>query len=277
MRATRVARPASGWHTVDGRNRAPSPPDDGAGGQRAPAEKEKPERMRRPNWLDAIVERFQHNWETNPQYRAMISGVIGLVIIVGLCATMGVAVTFANSIGGAFGGGNGNAFIASSGPNAQSTDVAFPMTTLTPWPAPNIPGAAPIPASQTPQPTPTPPPTPTPLPTATPCLSNCGGGGGGGGGGYDKITVSVTPSTFKDGTTVYANIHTSVPGEGFAITVTWPNGVLGNPQGIQGYVDGSGNATPLIGQIPGGCPGGSLILWVVTQNNQSGVRPSFPC
>jgi hypothetical protein len=236
--------------------------------------------MRRPSWLDAMLERFQHSWETNPQFRAIWSGAAGLVMIVGLCAIMAFAATFAGAIGGTLGGGGTGTFISQSGPNAQATDVAFPLTTLTPWPTPNVPAAQNIPASKTPQPSPTPAPSPTPEPTATPCTgSGCGGGGGGGGGGNDKITVSVTPAIFTYGKAVYANIHTSIPNEGYAITVTWPNGVLGNPQGIQGQVDANGNATALIGTIPtgGGCPGGQLTLWVVTQNNTSGVRPSFPC
>jgi hypothetical protein len=235
--------------------------------------------MRRPNWLDAILERFQHNWETSPQFRAMWSGVAGIVMIVGLCATMAFAATFAGAIGNSLGGGGTGSFISQGGSNPQATDVVFPMTTLTPWPDPNIPAAQNIPASKTPQPTATAAPTATPEPTATPCQPNCGGGGGGGGGGGDKIIVSVTPATFTYGTTVYANIHTSTPYEAYAITVTWPNGVLGNPQGIQGNVDASGNATALIGKIPtgGGCPGGQLVLWVVTQNNTSGVRPGFAC
>ncbi len=64
--------------------------------------------MRRPSWLDAMLERFQHSWETNPQFRAIWSGGAGLVIIVGLCAVLGVSATFANAIGGSFGGSGGD-------------------------------------------------------------------------------------------------------------------------------------------------------------------------
>src|SRR5512146_1635886 len=41
--------------------------------------------MGRRSWLDSIVYRFQHHWETNPQYRAAVSGVVGLVLILSLC------------------------------------------------------------------------------------------------------------------------------------------------------------------------------------------------
>lgn len=237
----------------------------------------------RPTWLDAMVQRFQHNWETNPQFRAMVSGVLGLVIVVGLCATMGAAAIFASNVGGAFAGGGGgtNAFVTNGGSNPQATDVTFPMTTLTPWPNPQYPAAAPLPASGTPMPSPTPLPTATPQPTCDPstdpnhCAGPGGGGGGGGGGNSDHISVSVSPSPFTVGTQVYASIHTSTPNEMFAISITWPNGGF-VPQGVQGMTDGSGNATKSLGTVQGSCPG-TMTLWVVTQNNQTGVRQGFSC
>jgi hypothetical protein len=236
--------------------------------------------MMRPSWLDALVERFQHNWETNPQYRAIVSGVAGLVVIVGLCAVMGVSASFAGAVGNSLAGsgGSGNSFVSQNGSHAQATQPTYPWVTLTPWPAPIIPNASPIGASQTPQPTPTFAPTPTlaPTPTCDPSANNCGGGGGGGGGGGDKITVTISPTTFANGTAIIAYIHTSMPNEGYAISITWPTGGF-VPQGIRGQVDGSGNASAPIGKIPGGCPGGTLKLWVVTQNNASGVTAVFNC
>ena len=37
-------------------------------------------------WLDLVVRRFQDRWETDPQYRALVSGVVGLVLVITLCA-----------------------------------------------------------------------------------------------------------------------------------------------------------------------------------------------
>ena len=41
------------------------------------------------NPLDHLIHRFQHRWETNPQFRAAMSGVLGLSLIIFLC--VGVA------------------------------------------------------------------------------------------------------------------------------------------------------------------------------------------
>ncbi|HEU5342770.1 MAG TPA: hypothetical protein VFU60_00345, partial [Ktedonobacterales bacterium] len=60
--------------------------------------------MRRPSSLDRWVENFQHNWETNPQFRAMWSGGLGLAIVVMLCACLGFAFTFASYAAAAFNG-----------------------------------------------------------------------------------------------------------------------------------------------------------------------------
>src|SRR5215813_5587635 len=45
------------------------------------------------NPLDRIIQRWQHQWETNRQFRAAWSGVAGLLIVVGLCACMGTVST----------------------------------------------------------------------------------------------------------------------------------------------------------------------------------------
>lgn len=231
--------------------------------------------MMRPSWLDSMVERFQHNWETNPQYRAVVSGVAGLVAIVGLCAVMGVAFSFANAVGGSIGGVNQNnngSFVNSSGPSSQPTQITFPMLTLTPWPDSSAPNAAPLPASGTPQPTVTPVPTATLAPTPTPCKSNCGGGPA------DNITVSISPSPFDTVNPITVYVQTTYPNDQFAISVTWPTGGY-VPQGYSGTTDGSGAGSVSIGTVPSGstCPGGRLTLWVVTQYNVTGVRTTFRC
>lgn len=225
----------------------------------------------RPSWLDAMVEQFQHRWETNAQFRAMVSGVAGLVMVVGLCAVLGVSATFANAIGGSLGGGSGNSFISQAGPNAQSTDVAFPMTTLTPWPAPNIPGAAPIPASQTPQPSPTSQPTPTdvPVPTGQP-----GGGGNGGGGGGGGSITGTNPAPLKGGQPGSVLVQTKHPNTQVLINIVWPSGVSDFPAG-QGSTDSSGNGSIQINAVPVGCNGAVQIHALASDGSQ--FSTSLPC
>jgi hypothetical protein len=118
-----------------------------------------------------------------------------------------------------------------------------------------IPGAPPVPNSQTPVPSPTVPPSPTalptatPRPTATPCPSNCGGGGHAG-------TATVTwpaPWTVCPGTPCdQLNIHTSVPNNGISLIITACNGATylsqTDPQYANAATDSSGNLTFLFNE-----------------------------
>jgi hypothetical protein len=140
--------------------------------------------MRRPQWtgsrfnaLDRMIHRFQDRWETDRQFRAMFSGVLGLVMIVALCSCMGVVTTVANS---ALAGVSAS---RDSGTTSQNTNTGtgqiqalptFPTATVPPWPQSGPPTYSIIPNSQTPVPSATVPPTATPQPTQS------GGGGGGG-------------------------------------------------------------------------------------------------
>lgn len=122
----------------------------------------------RASWLDHIVYSFQHRWETNKQYRAAVSGVVGLVIIVMMCACTGVvsAATSAALAGigiggggatGSYGGGNLN-----TGTNPITHAKTFPTSTIVLNPG-SIPGVSQLPDSNTPAPHPTPTPTDTPV------------------------------------------------------------------------------------------------------------------
>lgn len=133
-------------------------------------------RYPRVSWLDALVYRFQHRWETNPQYRAAVAGVVGLVLVVLMCGCMGVVSLTANSAlagiglaGAASGGGSAN-----TGVQKLTGADTIPTNTVPSYTPPAIPNVA-IPDSQTPKPGPTP--TSTPVP-ATPTDTPTSGGGG---------------------------------------------------------------------------------------------------
>src|SRR5258707_5770693 len=68
-------------------------------------------RFQRISWLDSLVYGFQHRWETNPQYRAAVSGVAGLAMVLVLCACLGVLTTAANAALAGFGVGGGNGLL----------------------------------------------------------------------------------------------------------------------------------------------------------------------
>lgn len=213
------------------------------------------ERMMRPNWLDPWVERFQHNWETNPRFRAIISGLSGLLLIALTCTTMAIAASFADAFGGALSGSpgsNGN-YIGSVAGSSTSTPITFPVKLATPWPSPQIPGSSPLGPSLTPQPTATFQPTATPKARPTCDPSGCGGGGGGGGGG--SVTGS-SPSPLKAGATGSILIHTDHPNTAVVVNITWPNGANDFPAG-SGTSDASGDASIGVGTVPSCSPTGS--------------------
>ena len=134
-----------------------------------------------------MIHRFQDRWETDRQFRAMFSGVLGLVMIVALCSCMGVVTTVANNTLATVNAAR------DSGTTSKNTNTGtgqvqalptFPTATVPPWPQSGPPTYGVIPNSQTPVPSPSAEPTATEMPTATPCQTGCGGGGGGGGGSF---------------------------------------------------------------------------------------------
>jgi hypothetical protein len=139
-------------------------------------------RGRRISWLDAITYRFQHRWETNPQYRAITSGVVGVLVLVTICGCMGLVTTGAQVALAGLGVGTTHAAAGGGNPDTGSHEIGGTQKFATPTvqvpSSVNLPPANPIPSSQTPVPGPTPTPSPTPRPTPTP-----GGNGGPGGGG----------------------------------------------------------------------------------------------
>lgn len=209
-----------------------------------------------------MVQNFQHNWETNPQFRAIWSGGLGLGIIVVMCACLGFAFTFASaaaaSLPSAGGSNTGSAYTAA--PNgtvkAGSADstISFPTQTAAPWSSQQVPAGQLIPPSLTPAPSPTAPPTPTPAPTST---AGPGGGGGGGGG-----TVTVTASSLHGGANGTIDIQTSVPNAQVNIFVkSWPGG--GSSPTNQGSTDANGKGVVLINNVPNPC-NGTVSIWVKT-------------
>jgi hypothetical protein len=197
--------------------------------------------MQPESFLDEFVGRFRHRWHTDSQYRAMMSGVFAVVVLVSLCLCAGITSTVANNV--FYGAG-----LASSGsqdPNAAPTSgtlqgfASFPTASLPPWTPGAIPPPNPAPVSQTPIPTATSLPTATPVPGDTPCTSSCGGGGGGG----QKATVTVTwsPATWTGGFMV-VNVHTSVPNDGVNLLIKNCAGgtVLNNGNGV---TDSNGDYT----------------------------------
>src|SRR5215831_18654203 len=65
-------------------------------------------RMDYENPLDHLIHRFQHRWETNPQFRAAMSGVLGLSLIIFLCVgVVGVNAAATRVLGAVGIGGTG--------------------------------------------------------------------------------------------------------------------------------------------------------------------------
>lgn len=135
--------------------------------------------MRRPQWsgsrmstMDRIIRRFQDRWEMDRQYRAIMSGALGLVMIVALCSCMGVVTTVANNaLAGVSSARNADGSQNANTGTGQINGVpTFPTSTVPPWTQSGPPPYTIIPNSQTPVPAPTHPPTATPAP-------NNGGGG----------------------------------------------------------------------------------------------------
>lgn len=170
--------------------------------------------MRRPTWLDQIVYSFQHRWETNPQFRAMASGLVGLVLILIMCSCMGVLNATANSALAAIGlGGTGSSAGAqgtlNTGTNQANGYQPIPTPSVV-YPTGVVPPQVSVPQSQTPPPYPTATSTATPTDTPSP-------GGGGGGGGHCSGGGSGTSWSFNPCPPVHSQSVTfslSAPGYG---------------------------------------------------------------
>lgn len=186
------------------------------------------------NPIDLMIHRFQHRWETDRQYRAAMSGVFGLLLIVVLCSGVGLLDLTATRVLAAVGfqvpGTNGgNSAQHNTDTGVVVGDVRqFPTATISSWSNQVTPPASTVPASGTPFPTPTPTVTPTDVATTGPCTSNCGGGGGQPAG---HISATWSPQTWASGQqgaafTVHAtdNNGNPVAGVGIAIIYTWRGG-----------------------------------------------------
>ena len=232
------------------------------------------------NFLDEIVARFRDRWETDPQYRARMSGVVGLAAIFGLCSCMLIASLFANSVLGSVGFGSGGPGAVAQQPNGgggANVLPTFPTSAVPTWTVQDTPVSVVAPTSGTTAPTPTPVPTATDIPTATPCQGNgCGGGGGGGG-----ITVSVTgwsPYHWTNCSTASpctVAVNTSVPNTPVLINLTGCNNVP-YPAIVQGTTDANGNITFRI-TVGAGTARQSADVWPLAPNDKVENHGYPPC
>jgi hypothetical protein len=195
------------------------------------------------NPLDHLIHRFQHRWETNAQFRAAMSGVLGLSLIIFLCVGVAgvnaAATRVLAAVGfGSSGGGQGN---FSTGGQIVNGNWTFYTPTVPDWKGGATPGSNPIPNSQTPAASPTPTATPQDGPTATPCRSNCGGGGGG-----VTITATFSPAHWYANQPATLTFHTSRPNNPINMFVHWSNGSdwlsTGGQNGAPQATDGNGVA-----------------------------------
>jgi hypothetical protein len=213
--------------------------------------------MMRPNWLDPLVERFQHNWETNPRYRSIATGVAGLVMVALLCTVMGVAASLAGAVGGSVNGSATNGAYVSNVPGSHTpTPITFPWKLPSPWANPIMPGISPLGPSQTPQPSPTFQPTATIAPSPTCDPNNCNGGPGGPPSNPGGSITGTSPSPLTHGATGYILIHTNAPNTNVVLNINWPNGVSDFPAG-SGTSDASGNVSINVGIVPACSPTGA--------------------
>jgi hypothetical protein len=230
------------------------------------------------NPLDAVLERLRARWVTNPQYRAVVSGLLTLMAVVGLCSCAGIVSLVTNNVlaSGAFlSSGTSNSVAAQSTSNTVLRGVVFPTETIPAWTPGVIPGAPPVPNSQTPVPSPTARPKATPRPTA--CPSNCGGGEHGG-------TATVTwpaPWTVCTGGSAcdQLQIHTSVPNNRIILIITACNGTIylsqTDPQYANATTDSQGNLTFLFNE-QGPNTRAAADVSLTTQSGAS-ARVSPPC
>jgi hypothetical protein len=196
--------------------------------------------MRRESWLDHIVYGFQHQWETKPQYRAAVTGVIGLVVVLTMCSAMLLLSTSANSALAAIGLGAANSAPAGT-PNTGTKGVNGYLQFQTPvvtYPPQSPPVVATIPQSQTPLPGPTA--TDTPQATDTPPPGQQGSCNG----GQSGVSWSYSPCSPVHGQTV-------------TLTITSGQRFAGASMAVETSV--------------GTCSDGCFKLWQPTQMGGNGV------
>ena len=194
------------------------------------------------NPLDHVIHRFQDRWETNRQFRAAMSGVLGLVLLAVLCGGVGVVNALTMQALAAFGvsaaAGAGGHQNDSTGAQIVNGSLVFPTPSVT-WTSAGVPNASPLANSLTPAPSPTPTATPTDVPTSGPCKTNCGGGG-------VTVTAAAVPAVWTKGLAVQITFHTSKPNDGINAFIHWSNGanwLSATTPGAPQQTDGSGNAT----------------------------------
>lgn len=228
------------------------------------------------NPLDHLIHRFQHRWETNPQFRAAMSGVLGLSLIIFLCVGVAGVNAAANRVLGAVGFGSAGGGQGNIDPGGQivNGNWTFYTPTVPDWKGGSTPGSSPINNSQTPQPSPTPTATPPDAATATPCKGNCGGGGGKG-----TLRATYSPATWKNGDTSRSITFTaSSPNAGLNIIITYPGVTIlsasenppcpASPYCVPRTSGPSGTITWVLGLRPAGlsCSAGNTIHVVYSAN-----------
>jgi len=111
--------------------------------------------VNRQSWLDQFVRRFQDRWETNPQYRALVSGLVGLVLILTLCVCTGLMTVASNNVLASIGLTNGSSntnINTDTGTNNVKQASSFPTATFGPFNPQSTPVGSPLASSQTPPP-----------------------------------------------------------------------------------------------------------------------------
>lgn len=241
------------------------------------------------NPLERAIRRFQHRWETEPRYRAQMSGVLGLLVLVSLCGgvfAVGNVATAGLSALGLGGGRLGPIGTPTTGSKLVNGTLTFPTPTVVLAPG-SAPAPSPIPNSQTPIPSPTPTPTPTPsptptdVPTPTPCQANCGGPTPSPGPGATVNVTGWAPAAWRNNQSASVTAHTSVPNDPINFIVFFNSSgvtVLSASNYPNLQTDGAGNVTFGF-QVPAGaCSLGSTAK-VSVQAQFGGYGPDafVPC
>jgi hypothetical protein len=198
--------------------------------------------MEYENPLDDLLRRFQHRWETSAQFRAAMSGVLGLSLILFLCLGVTGINVAATRVLGAIGFGTpstNNQLTLDPGGQIVNGNWTFYTPTVPEWKGGGTPESSPIANSQTPAPSPTPTATPPDPATPTPCRSGCGGGG-------VSITASTDPTYWLPGQAATLTFHTSVPNNPINMFIHWSNGAdwlsAGGQFGAPQATDSTGTA-----------------------------------
>jgi hypothetical protein len=183
-----------------------------------------------PSPLDLMVERFQHRWETDGQYRTRISAVAGAALLLFLCTlatVFSLVASTAFGFGGGGGSGGGGLSPGSGGPGQAFGAPTFPTGTAPPWTPQNVPNSGPAPNSQTPPPGPTKDRTATPAQFETPTPGGTPPTTCNGNSGRDTWALSPCPQVAGQSGT----LSISAPGHaGAALNVTLNFGICANNQ-----------------------------------------------